>query len=338
MDGFGEKLMLRNGWYPACASSRLAARPVASRVLDQDIVLFRDEAGVAHALLDRCCHRGVKLSLGKCTRGCVACPYHGWEYEGGGSCVHVPSLAAGQEIPKSFAVRSFPCNEQDSYVWVWMGGSAPYPAQPDPLPAFDELSWTQGSMNYACSAMKVIENNLDWCHPAFTHEGTHAQWFVIQAHGFREYSIEVRTTPSGLIEFMPPANSAADDTGDPPIAIRFDLPCRIHLSGATPQGRFAILLHCVPTSATTCRLEWLTGRGGPHQILWSDEEPKVLAQDRIVETSQRWYEGDGVEFERSVEADYPTLLARKIVAMARLGEWLDKRESLPRRRLVNVRS
>ena len=193
-------------------------------------------------------------------------------------------------------------------------------------------------MNYACSATKLIENNLDWCHPAFTHEVTHAQWFIIQAHGFREYPIEVRTTASGLIEFMPPTNSATDEIGDLPIAIRFDLPCRIYLSDATPQGRFAILLHCVQTSATTCRLEWMTGMNGPNQIVWSGDEPKVLAQDRIVETSQRWYEDDCAEFERSVEADYPTLLARKIVAMARRGEWFEKRGSLPRRRLVNVRS
>jgi phenylpropionate dioxygenase-like ring-hydroxylating dioxygenase large terminal subunit len=104
----GENLMLRDYWYPACASSRLAAQPVASRVLDQEIVLFRDEAGAAHALLDRCCHRGVKLSLGKSTRGCVACPYHGWEYDGAGTCVHVPSLAEGREIPKASQSRVFP--------------------------------------------------------------------------------------------------------------------------------------------------------------------------------------------------------------------------------------
>jgi phenylpropionate dioxygenase-like ring-hydroxylating dioxygenase large terminal subunit len=101
-------IMLSNFWYTACASSRLQSAPFATRVLDSDLVLFRDSTGTAHALLDRCCHRGVKLSLGRMTDGRLACGYHGWQYDGSGRCVHVPSLTAGRQIPETFRVPSFP--------------------------------------------------------------------------------------------------------------------------------------------------------------------------------------------------------------------------------------
>jgi phenylpropionate dioxygenase-like ring-hydroxylating dioxygenase large terminal subunit len=38
---------------------------------------FHDGVG---ALLDRCPHRGVALSLGTITDGCLACPFHGWRF------------------------------------------------------------------------------------------------------------------------------------------------------------------------------------------------------------------------------------------------------------------
>ena len=59
---------------------------------------------------------------------------------------------------------------------------------------------------------------------------------------------------------------------------------------------------------------------------------------RIVESAQPWHDREGGAFERSVEADASTLLARKIVDLASRGEWETKRASLPQRRLVRVRA
>jgi hypothetical protein len=39
-----------------------------------------------------------------------------------------------------------------------------------------------------------------------------------------------------------------------------------------------------------------------------------------------------------VEADWSTLLLRRLVALAERGEWPDGRASLPARRVVEVRS
>src|SRR5262249_26074417 len=196
--------MLRDYWYIACAASRLGAAPLAIQVLDQELVVFKDASGGAHALLDRCCHRGARLSLGTVTDGALACGYHGWRYDGTGRCMHIPSLPSDRRMPAGVGVRAFPCAAQDSYLWVWMGETHAQPAPPPRLPELERYAWQQGSITFRCDAMKAIENNVDWCHPPFTHLGTHPFYFGVRDHGFREYAYEVRTTERGLVRCAPP--------------------------------------------------------------------------------------------------------------------------------------
>src|SRR6187402_3721697 len=94
-------------WYVACASSQLGDKPRAVQVLDQELVVFRDGESRAHALINRCCHRGAKLSLGRITDGNLACGYHGWQYDGNGCCVRVPSVPKALAAPGLFRVRAF---------------------------------------------------------------------------------------------------------------------------------------------------------------------------------------------------------------------------------------
>src|SRR5690349_17701136 len=84
-------------WYVACRSHELRDRPVARAILDRPIVLFRDDAGRAAALVDRCAHRNVPLSRGRRVGGHVECAYHGWQYDAGGRCRVVPALCGDAE-------------------------------------------------------------------------------------------------------------------------------------------------------------------------------------------------------------------------------------------------
>ena len=95
-------------WYVACASSELADRkPLASTIYDTPLVLFRDSAGTACALLDRCPHRNVPLSIGKMRDGQIMCVYHGWRFDGAGSCRAVPGLV-GEADAASRCATAFP--------------------------------------------------------------------------------------------------------------------------------------------------------------------------------------------------------------------------------------
>jgi len=334
----------REHWYAVIASQRLTEKPVAAEVLDWRIALFRDAEGRPHAVQNRCAHRGVELHLGEVKEGALACPYHGWRYGGDGRCIHIPSLVTGQDVAKGVCVRGFACAESDGYVWVWMGQHPPAGAPPA-IADFDRFDWLQGALTLKCQALAVIENNLDWCHPVFAHAYTHGMFFMNQAMGFSDQAIELRRTDRGLVVFQPPAASADDPVpASVFVALEYELPDRVTVSfDGGPQGAMRIIMHMVPTGPATCRQEWLlsTGpaAGAEPAILWSSDPQPIFEQDRhLMESAQVSFDADGHDFERSVEADAPTLLARRIYAMACAGRWASDADRLPRRRVLNVRT
>jgi phenylpropionate dioxygenase-like ring-hydroxylating dioxygenase large terminal subunit len=334
--------MLRNYWYIASAASRLGAKPLAARVLDEDLVLFRNAVGAPAAVRDRCCHRGVRLSLGRVVAGNLACGYHGWQYDGNGKCVHIPSLIAGEPIPDNARIDGFPCCEQQGHVWVWMGGPATPDKPPMPIPGFDDHRWRQGSVPMQCPAVMGIENNLDWCHPYFAHPWRHGQFFATRFGGFREQCFEVRTTETGLIVFAPASADAQESVpGQPFVSLRFDLPDRVTVQFGRPF-RQAIVMHFVPTGDASCRLEWLVTRFAPfgRRLRWTGWEPTIFAQDRRLLESVRAPGGraSGRGIERSVAGDTATLMARRILALASESLWSPSDSGLPPRQVVRVRS
>jgi hypothetical protein len=62
-------MLIRDHWYIGCASAQLGPDkgPYATQIGGKPIVIFRDREHQAHALLDRCCHRGLPLS--RCSQG-----------------------------------------------------------------------------------------------------------------------------------------------------------------------------------------------------------------------------------------------------------------------------
>jgi phenylpropionate dioxygenase-like ring-hydroxylating dioxygenase large terminal subunit len=335
---------LKNHWFIACASSQLAADPKRVELLNEPIVVWRDAHGRAHALEDRCCHRGVELSLGCVKQGHLACRYHGWEYNGAGRCVHVPSLPAGTPVPQGFQVRAFQCVEQDLYVWVWMGAGPPDPDLPPAIPGAKDRSWKQGVVEADCQAEFLLENILDSSHVPFVHKGTHPQYFLNRLNGFREYDYEVRVQPTGLILFFPPTASAEAPFDPAQVAsyMRFDLPDRVEVWQRGAANPFHLVLHLVRKTDRSSRMEWLmqqrSEEGAGQVVEWLGGDIVTLQQDvAILESAQRNYDARGADFERSVPADYPLLLSRKILALARAGQWVPGRHELTPRKLVRVR-
>ena len=53
----------------------------AFRILDEPVVVSRDQNGELHALRNVCRHRGVEVATGAGNVGRFSCPYHGWVYE-----------------------------------------------------------------------------------------------------------------------------------------------------------------------------------------------------------------------------------------------------------------
>lgn len=62
-----------------------------TEIAGRPIILTRDKNGTAHAFLNACRHRGVKLASGCGTAKAFSCPYHGWTFANDGKLTSVPN-------------------------------------------------------------------------------------------------------------------------------------------------------------------------------------------------------------------------------------------------------
>jgi phenylpropionate dioxygenase-like ring-hydroxylating dioxygenase large terminal subunit len=163
---------LREQWYPALRSKRLGTAPVPLTILDTALVLFRGAQGEAAALLDRCAHRNVPLSLGKVEDELLVCPYHGWAYGMDGACRQVPALC-GEQTGKGRRVPRFPTLERHGFVWVYLGADASPACEPFALPHLDDPRYAtlHYEMDLDATLHAALENILDVPHTAFLHKG-----------------------------------------------------------------------------------------------------------------------------------------------------------------------
>lgn len=163
-------MMEKTQWHPVALSSDVQQGPVGVRLLDEDLVLWRDAEGVANAFVDRCPHRGARLSLGRVNEGNLECPYHGWQFADSGQCVKVPAVPSFTPPPQH-CVKSFGVQEACGLIWVQLQ------AADVPLPAFEAEGDARlrkvscGPYDVAASAPRIIENFLDMSHFGFVHEG-----------------------------------------------------------------------------------------------------------------------------------------------------------------------
>ena len=77
-------------WHPVALSSEVGPEPAAGRLGGRGWVLARFSGGIV-AFADACPHRRARLSAGQITGGMLQCAYHGWQFDGSGACVDLPS-------------------------------------------------------------------------------------------------------------------------------------------------------------------------------------------------------------------------------------------------------
>jgi phenylpropionate dioxygenase-like ring-hydroxylating dioxygenase large terminal subunit len=187
-------------WHPVVLAADLQSKPYAAHLLGQDVVVWRDLKGQAHAWADQCPHRGARLSLGRVCEGRLECPYHGWQFEGSGRCVRVPALP-GFTPPAGHSAQVFEVQECYGLVWVRLNtrpkdvSSAAFA-----LPAFGAETDTRlrkincGPYDVATSAPRIVENFLDMSHFSFVHAG----WLGDRdSPSIEDYQVEL--TATGLL-------------------------------------------------------------------------------------------------------------------------------------------
>lgn len=163
----------RNHWYAAAWRSEVGDKPFGRRLLGEPVVFFRQADNSVAALIDRCPHRLVPLSMGTCVEGRIRCTYHGMQFDGTGRCVHIP----GQDfVPPKAQTRSFPVIERYGLIWVWMGDAAlADPARMPKVEKHGERGWDVidgGYQYHPSNYLNIIENLMDPAHTTFLHPNT----------------------------------------------------------------------------------------------------------------------------------------------------------------------
>lgn len=161
-----------NYWYPVEYSRAIKVGQVVEVVFwRRSVALFRGEDGQLRAVENRCAHRQLKLSIGQ-VKGCnVVCPYHGWEYDGGGKLCKVPHELFGKQLP-NVTLRHYPVQERHGLAWVFFGEA--HRASEVPMPHIPELEgprpWAKLLVDFTWKAhhSMIIDNVSDFTH-AYLH-------------------------------------------------------------------------------------------------------------------------------------------------------------------------
>jgi phenylpropionate dioxygenase-like ring-hydroxylating dioxygenase large terminal subunit len=166
-----ERGLIARLWFPVARSEDLTHdRPMAGRLLDTDLVIFRTPSGPVIAN-DQCPHRGAALSLGSLVAGELECAYHGWRFRGeDGRCSHVPSLPEGTPPRTSLATH----RAAERYGLVWCCLAEPVLEVPTIRP-LERGSWQIAHgppHDLGCGYRQLTENFRDTSHFPFVHRGS----------------------------------------------------------------------------------------------------------------------------------------------------------------------
>ncbi len=163
--------MMRRYWHPIALIDELppGGAPLPIRILSEDLVLFRDEAGTPGLLQRHCAHRCADLSYGRIEDGGLRCLYHGWLYDVAGNCLEQPGEHADSTYKDEVKLVSYPCKEVAGLIFTYMGGGAA-PEMPDYefLRADDAHRFLHRS-DLECNYLQSLEGNIDPVHLSYLH-------------------------------------------------------------------------------------------------------------------------------------------------------------------------
>jgi hypothetical protein len=185
--------LLRRYWQPAALVDELSGeRPVRPvRLLGEDLVMFRDDAG-RYGLIGRACpHRGTDLAFGRRENGGLRCAFHGWLFDVDGRCLETPAEPEGSVLRRNIRHTAYPVVERSGILFAYLG-----PGEPPALPHFDCFT-APATHTFAfkglieCNWLQSLEVGIDPAHTSFLHRFFHDE-DAASGYGklFRDKSID----------------------------------------------------------------------------------------------------------------------------------------------------
>ncbi len=294
-------------------------------LLGEPIIFARKDDGAVFAVRDVCPHRAIPLSYGQFDGKEIECCYHGWKFDGQGTCTAIPSLTGSEGItPENISVKSYPVLETQGGIWIYFGDHKrlpDVPMVPDIAPSLTPVICEQ--LEFPCYIDHAVVGLMDPAHGPFVHKS----WWWRPRKSIHEKAKAFGPSHLGFVmkRHKPSKNSFAYKLlgGAPETEIAFHLPgVRIEnirignnvvggLTCVTPidENRTEIT-HCIYTTISWLKLIAPLARVFVKRFLNQDKSVVVRQQNglkyednlmliRDSDTQARWYYQLKNEFARA---------------------------------------
>ncbi|OUS32542.1 hypothetical protein A9Q99_00265 [Gammaproteobacteria bacterium 45_16_T64] len=251
-----------SAWLIAARSEQVTKKKVYKRkIMKKEIVLFRDNSGTVSALKDQCPHKGLPLSQGKMRDGNVVCGYHGWSFNGSGSCVDAPCLGSKESCP-SAKVDSYTVKEQDGWIWYFHGDDKEVLAGgPPSFPKDKKWRWFELEKEIKAQPHFILENSFDCTHACFVHAQLFRNGPAQTAYAELEetdYGMRVETREDDgrkvrITKYLPWKGKEVYHTDE------YFQPFTAYVNYHFGIGKHRIILTCSPEDENTTRVFTRTG-------------------------------------------------------------------------------
>ena len=163
---------LRRYWQPIALTSEVTDVPRLTRVLGEELVLFRDKSGRHGLVHKQCPHRRASMEFGVCEDNGIRCCYHGWLFDIDGSIVEIPGQPENiqQLVKGKTSLGAYPVKEYRGLIFAYLGPIEQIPE----FPVYDTLE-IEGQIlepyraDYSCNWLQVLDAILDPIHTTFLH-------------------------------------------------------------------------------------------------------------------------------------------------------------------------
>lgn len=164
--------IMRRHWLPACMIEEVPeadGAPIRTRLLGEDLVVFRDTRGRVGVLDEHCPHRGASLAFGRNEDCGLRCLYHGWKFGVDGEIQEMASEPADSRM-RNLKHRAYPTAESGGFVWVFMGPQDAFrPFEPPAWAPSPGVRTSIVKMHAACNWAQVLEGSIDSAHSSSLH-------------------------------------------------------------------------------------------------------------------------------------------------------------------------
>jgi phenylpropionate dioxygenase-like ring-hydroxylating dioxygenase large terminal subunit len=180
------------GWYCVGWADELAVGEVRRlQYFGRELVCFRGESGRPYVLDAHCLHLGAHLGVGGRVEGDrIACPWHGWRWEGDGRQALIPY--SRQRCKPHLRLYSWPLREWYGMLLVWHDRHRRPPHwEPPPIPEADGDAFypfhphSRMLHRVRVHPQMIIENAADPYHVPTIHHGSATETTSFGTEGHR---------------------------------------------------------------------------------------------------------------------------------------------------------